>query len=100
MAKEYSTINEAVYSLNNILDVFVDRFCTFENGCEIVSDITAYTPFDTSDWGVYYEEGIITLYNNDAEVVMQVLGDNNNRIYNWKFSISAIQNMTGLKEEN
>lgn len=99
MAKRYHTINEAVYALNNILDVFVDRFCTFENGCEIVSDITAYTPFNTNDWGVYYEEGIITIYNNDAEAVMQIFGNDNNRIESWKFSLKTIQNMSGLEEE-
>jgi len=92
----YHTVNEAVEALNNILDEFTGRSCIFDVGCMIVDDIVSYTPFITYNWGVYEEPGIVTIYNSDAAVVMQLFGDDNNRIENWKLSLTTIQEMIGL----
>jgi hypothetical protein len=95
----YKTAHEAYIALDNILTKFAGQPCTFDNGCEIVSDITAYTPFNTNEWGVYEEEnnGHVTIYNNDSAAVIQLLrGIDSGNIVATKVSMTTLQEMLGV----
>lgn len=100
MPTMYNTVNEAVYVLNNILDLYINRACMFHVGLEIVDDIEDDTPFNTADWGVYedQEKQTVHIYNEHSNEVAVLYGSDSseNIIKDFKVWASTVQDMIGL----
>ncbi|AIW03188.1 hypothetical protein CPT_Mater31 [Bacillus phage Mater] len=100
MPTMYNTVNEAIYVLNNIMDLYINRACMFHVGLEIVDDIEDDTPFNTADWGVYedQEKQTVHIYNEHSNevAVIRSCGTDKNVIKDFIIWGSTIQDMIGL----
>jgi len=91
----YKTVDEAIDSINEQVSAFLGRACMFHVGIEVVDELRDYTPFNVEDWGVYedQENKTVTIYNEDAEPFLILVGDEKNEITKFGVSSETLEGM-------